>query len=247
MSEENQSSPISAPASTPAAAPPHILVVDDDDRLRDLLKRYLTQADYTVLTARNAADARTKLDLMAVDLVVLDVMMPGMNGIDFARELRQKPGASLPILLLTAKGEAEDRIVGLEAGVDDYLAKPFEPRELLLRISAVLRRAAAPPPPRDTALKLGRFRFDLARLELVDAAGLAVRLSDVEASLLAVLAAAPGKAFSRDELSARSAVAVAPRSVDVQVTRLRRKIEDDPKKPRLLQTARGHGYSLRPE
>jgi two-component system phosphate regulon response regulator OmpR len=240
MSEENQSQ----------AAPdtmPHILVVDDDDRLRDLLKRYLTQADYTVLAAKNAADARAKLALMAVDLIVLDVMMPGMSGIEFARELRRTGNASLPILLLTAKGEAEDRIAGLEAGADDYLAKPFEPRELLLRISAVLRRASAPPPARDTALKLGRFRFDLTRLELLDEGGAPIRLSDVEASLLAVLAANPGKAFSRDELSSRSAVAVAPRSVDVQVTRLRRKIEDDPKKPRLLQTARGHGYSLRPE
>ena len=151
----------------------------------------------------------------------------------------------MPILLLTAQGAAGDRIAGLEAGADDYLAKPFEPRELLLRIGAVLRRAPQPV-AKSSAVRLGRWSFDPARAEL-QAEDAVMRLTDVEASLLAVLAASPGQSFSRDDLSARSLVAVAPRSVDVQVVRLRRKIEDDPRLPRYLQTVRGEGYVLRPD
>ena len=222
---------------------PNILVVDDDDRLRDLLRRYLAEHGHVVITAKDAADAAAKLEHVAVDLIVLDVMMPGLSGVEFTRKLRET--RSVPILLLTARGEPDDRIAGLEAGADDYLAKPFEPRELLLRIGAVLRRAPAAV-PKSTTVKLGRWSFDYERGELRSEDG-AQKLTDVEASLLTVLATAPGQIFSRDDLSARSRIAVAPRSVDVQVVRLRRKIEDDPRSPRYLQTVRGEGYLLRPE
>jgi two-component system phosphate regulon response regulator OmpR len=196
-----------------------------------------------VITAKDAADAAAKLDTIAVDLIVLDVMMPGMTGLDFTRALREKN--AVPILLLTAQGLPEDRIAGLEAGADDYLAKPFEPRELLLRIGAVLRRAPAASAKTGPA-RLGRWSFEPGRAELRGETGVQ-KLTDAEASLLGVLAAAPGQIFSRDELSARSQGEVAPRSVDVQVTRLRRKIEDDPRLPRYLQTVRGEGYVLRPD
>ena len=227
----------------PTEDQPHILVVDDDDRLRDLLRRYLTEHGYVVITARDANDAAAKLENLAVDMIVLDVMMPGVNGLEFTRTLRQS--RTLPILLLTAQGQADDRIAGLEAGADDYLAKPFEPRELLLRIGAVLRRTPLAV-TKPAYVTLGRWRFDPARAELVTD-GETMRLTDVEASLLAILAASPGQAFSREELSARSQVSVAPRSVDVQVVRLRRKIEDDARLPRYLQTVRGEGYVLRPD
>jgi two-component system phosphate regulon response regulator OmpR len=223
---------------------PHILVVDDDDRLRDLLRRYLTEHGHVVITARDAADAVAKLETLAVDMIVLDVMMPGMNGLDLTRQIRTT--SAVPILLLTAQGASDDRIAGLEAGADDYLSKPFEPRELLLRIGAVLRRTPQPV-AKSSVVRLGRWSFDPARAELRGEDEATLRLTDVEASLLAVLAASPGQSFSRDDLSARSQVAVAPRSVDVQVVRLRRKIEDDPRLPRYLQTVRGEGYVLRPD
>jgi two-component system phosphate regulon response regulator OmpR len=221
----------------------HILVVDDDDRLRDLIRRYLAEHGHVAITASSAADAAAKLEQVAVDLIVLDVMMPGMNGLDFTKKLRET--RDVPILLLTARGDADDRIAGLEAGADDYLAKPFEPRELLLRISAVLRRAPVAP-AKSLFVKLGKWIFDPERGEL-KSDEVTEKLTDVESSLLAVLASAPGQIFSRDDLSARSRISVAPRSVDVQVVRLRRKIEDDPKKPRYLQTVRGEGYLLRPD
>jgi two-component system phosphate regulon response regulator OmpR len=222
---------------------PQILVVDDDDRLRALLRRYLAEHGHVVITARDAVEAEAKLENLAVDLIVLDVMMPGMNGLEFAKKIRET--RTVPILLLTARGASDDRIAGLEAGADDYLAKPFEPRELLLRIGAVLRRAPAAV-AKSSTVRLGKWSFDPARAELVGPEG-PQRLTDVEASLLAVLAASPGQSFSRDELSARSTVSVAPRSVDVQVVRLRRKIEEDPRLPRYLQTVRGEGYVLRPD
>jgi two-component system phosphate regulon response regulator OmpR len=178
------------------------------------------------------------------DLMVLDVMMPGETGLEFARALRAERRA-VPILMLTARGEAEERIAGLEAGADDYLPKPFEPRELLLRIAAIMRRAARPPdgPP---PIRLGRWRFDPDRAELSSPTE-TIRLTDVECSLLRVLAQVPGGIVSRDELAERSAVAIAARSIDVQVNRLRRKIEADPRLPRYLQTVRGSGYVLRPD
>lgn len=223
---------------------PHLLVVDDDTRLRSLLARYLGKEGYLVTTAASAAEARAQLRSLAFDLLVLDVMMPGENGLDFAGSLREA-ASTLPILMLTARSEAEQRIAGLEAGADDYLAKPFEPRELLLRIAAILRRAARPPEG-PQPVRLGRWRFDPERLELSAGSEL-VRLTDVEASLLRVLALAPGAIVSRDELADRSRVPIAARSIDVQVNRLRRKIEPDPKLPRYLQTVRGAGYVLRPD
>ena len=223
---------------------PHLLVVDDDTRLRALLARYLGGQGHVVTTAASAAEARACMRSLAFDLLVLDIMMPGQNGLDFAKALRAE-GSDMPILMLTARSEAEERIAGLEAGADDYLPKPFEPRELLLRIAAIMRRNPRPaegPPP----IRLGRWTFDPDRPELT-AGSETVRLTDVETSLLRVLAQTPGGIVSRDELVDRSRVAVNARSIDVQVNRLRRKIEADPKMPRYLQTVRGSGYVLRPD
>lgn len=223
---------------------PHLLVVDDDTRLRGLLARYLGGQGHIVTTAESAAQARAIMRSFAFDLLVLDVMMPGQDGIAFAKALRSE-GCALPILMLTARSEAEERIAGLEAGADDYLPKPFEPRELLLRIAAIMRRAPRPaegPPP----IRLGRWTFDPDRSQLSAGAEI-VRLTDVENSLLRVLAQNPGAIVSRDELVDLSPVPVNARSIDVQVNRLRRKIETDPRLPRYLQTVRGSGYVLKPD
>ncbi len=228
----------------PLADLPHLLVVDDDSRLRALLARYLGEQGHVVTTAGSAVEARARMRSLAFDLVVLDVMMPGQNGVEFARALRRELFA-IPILMLTARGEADDRIAGLEAGADDYLQKPFEPRELLLRIAAILRRAARPvegPRP----IRLGRWRFDPDRSELVSGTE-TVRLTDVETSLLRVLAETPGGIVSREDLLERSRVPMNARSIDVQVNRLRRKIETDSRTPRYLRTVRGSGYVLRPD
>jgi two-component system phosphate regulon response regulator OmpR len=222
---------------------PHVLVVDDDSRLRDLLRRYLTDNGFLVTTAPDAGAARAQLRLFQFDLLVLDVMMPGESGLQLAGSIRTT--GQVPILMLTARGETEDRIAGLEAGVDDYVPKPFEPRELLLRATAILRRAPKPVEAAQ-AVQLGRWRFHPDRAEL-ESADSTVRLTEVEASLLKVLAQAPHAIVSREDLAERSALPVNARSVDVQVTRLRRKIEDDPKLPRYLQTVRGSGYVLRPD
>jgi two-component system phosphate regulon response regulator OmpR len=217
----------------------HVLVVDDDRRIRDLLSRYLRQQGYRVSTASGAREARGRLSIFIFDLIVLDVMMPGENGIDFARALRKD--SDVPILMLTARADAADRVLGLEAGVDDYLAKPFEPKELALRIASILRRAA----PREEApgsVRFGPFEFDLARGELMRE-GEAVRLSESERRILLMLARAPGEAISREAL-AGDGPGGNERTIDVQVNRLRRKIEADPADPRFLQTARGAGYRL---
>ena len=226
---------------------PHILVVDDDSRLRDLLRRYLSDNGFRVSMAGDAAAARTQLNSVDFDLIVLDVMMPGETGVQFTRTLRQE--SAVPILMLTAMGEAEDRIDGLESGADDYLAKPFEPRELLLRIRTVLRRSRGPAPveaPARRHVRFGGFVFDLGRGELFRGHA-RVRLTDVERSPLASLAEAADAALTREDLVARSAVNGNMRTIDVQITRLRRKIETDPKFPRYLQTVRGKGYMLRTE
>lgn len=219
----------------------HILVVDDDTRLRDLLKKYLAENDFRVTTAEDAKDARDKLQSLAFDLIVLDVMMPGESGIDFTNALRKE--SNIPILLLTAMGEADDRIKGLEVGADDYLPKPFEPRELVLRIRTILRRAQLDEEPA-AEIHLGDFAFDLSRQELRKHGEL-VRLTSAEIHLLDVLARNLGKALSREELVKESCIDGGSRTVDVQVTRLRRKIEPDPRLPRYLQTIRGQGYVLR--
>jgi two-component system, OmpR family, phosphate regulon response regulator OmpR len=222
--------------------PAHILVVDDDARLRDLLQRYLVNNGYLVSVAGDAEEAKDRLRSLAFDLVVLDVMLPGQDGVAFTGELRRD--SDLPILLLTARGEPEHRISGLEAGADDYLSKPFEPRELLLRIGTILRRAQASRSDDDT-VRFGPFAFNRATGEL-KRDDQVVHLTSGEIALLQVLAARPGKAVSRAELGEQGRVAGSDRAVDVQMARLRRKIEDDPRQPRYLLTARGSGYVLRP-
>jgi len=233
---------------------PHLLIVDDDDRIRDLLKKYLLRQGFLVTAARDAAQARRLMAGLAFDLVVLDVMMPGEDGLALTRALRAGTGGAgqVPVVLLTARGEARDRIAGLEAGADDYLPKPFEPRELVLRINAILRRA--PPPetaqPAPAVLHLGRLRYEPATGELLAADG-PVRLTQTEAALLRVLADRPGQVVSRErlvELLGRDrgpgGEAAQERAVDVQITRLRRKLEPEPRSPRYLQTVRGEGYML---
>ena len=222
---------------------PHLLVVDDDARLRELLRRYLSDQGFRVTTAGDVAEARARLASIAFDLLVLDVMMPGESGLDLTHSLRQD--SKLPILLLTAMAEPEDRINGLERGADDYLAKPFEPRELVLRIRNILQRV--PQPPLGAAdLRFGACRFDLARGELYRG-GDAVHLTAAEAALLLALARRVGEPVSREALSQEAQFSGNVRTVDVQVTRLRRKIERDPKFPRYLQTVRGTGYVLKPD
>jgi two-component system phosphate regulon response regulator OmpR len=225
----------------------HILVVDDDARLRALLSRYLVGEGFRVTTAETAIDARAKLRAINPDMLVLDVMMPGESGLTLTESLRREQGHELPVLLLTARGAPEDRIAGFEAGADDYLGKPFEPRELVLRIRALLRRAPAPAP--DVAagpVLLGAMTFDTERGELRDADGV-VRLTGGEAALLAALARKPNEVLSREEIGAALGMDEAgERAIDVQVTRLRRKIETDPREPRFLHTVRGRGYVLKP-
>ncbi len=226
----------------------HLLVVDDDERIRGLLQKFLIRSGYLVTVARDAAQARKLLSGLDFDLIVLDVMMPGEDGISLTRALRQR--MQTPILLLTAKGETVNRIEGFEAGADDYLVKPFEPKELLLRINAILRRvpqvSTADPVPK--VLHLGAVRYDMERGELWRG-DQPVRLTATEAALMRLFAQAPGAAISREKLVGdlgREDVAQ-ERAVDVQITRLRRKIEDDPKAPRYLQTVRGEGYMLQPD
>jgi len=218
---------------------PHILVVDDDARLRDLLNQFLARNGFRVSTAADTAAAAAKLQSFAFDLLVLDVMVPGEDGVAFTRRLRE--GSQVPILLLTAMSETQDRINGLSSGADDYLTKPFEPDELLLRIRAILRRV---PPKPAGVVQFGAFTFDMAREQLLQG-DQALHLTAGEASLLRILAQAAGSAIARDELLTRSRLSGGERTVDVTVTRLRRKIEDDPKAPRYLLTVRGEGYRLR--
>jgi two-component system phosphate regulon response regulator OmpR len=222
---------------------PHLLVVDDDERIRSLLQRYLTTNGFRVSGAKDATEARALMKSMAFDLLIVDVMMPGESGLEFTRSIRAHD--STPILMLTARGDAEDRIAGFEGGVDDYLPKPFEPRELLLRCGALLRRAVPVAKSAHTEVKMGDAVFDPDRGEL-RRKGKPVKLTSAESALLKLFAANAGRAFSRTELCSRLGVAL-ERSIDVQVTRLRRKIEDDPKLPLYIQTVRGVGYVLVPD
>ena len=219
---------------------PHLLVVDDDRRIRDLLSRFLNGEGYRVTTADNAADARAKLGSLAFDLLVLDVMMPGETGFQLAKSLRET--SAVPILMLTAKAEADSRIAGLELGADDYVPKPFEPRELSLRIANILKRTIPPAPPVIESVRFGDFVFHLARGELKRAEEI-VHLTDRERDMLRVLAAAPGETVPRMALAGNGG-GVNERAVDVQVNRLRRKIERDPANPLFVQTVRGIGYRL---
>ncbi len=228
---------------------PHLLIVDDDERIRGLLQKFLMRNGFLVTAARDAAHARRILSGLDFDMVVLDVMMPGEDGVSLTRTIRET--STTPIMLLTAKGETEDRIEGLEAGADDYLSKPFEPKELLLRINAILRRMpentdadAAPK-----VLKLGPNRYDIERGEMWRGEDL-VRLTATENQLMKLFAATPGEPISRSKLVedlGRDHGQAQERAVDVQITRLRRKIETDPKQPRYLQTVRGAGYMLAPD
>jgi len=220
----------------------HLLVVDDDVRLRRLLQRYLTEQGYHVTAAANAAEAKAALKNFAFDLMVLDVMMPGQDGVSLVTELRT--GLDLPILLLTALGETENRVNGLAAGADDYLAKPFDPRELLLRIATILRRVA-PATPADQPFRFGPFTLDAGGQELWHG-NERIHLTDAERSLLQILASQPGLAISRQELGQRSRISGSDRAIDTQMARLRRKLEPDPRRPRYLLTKRGEGYVLWP-
>ncbi|MEM0935784.1 MAG: response regulator [Pseudomonadota bacterium] len=232
----------------------HLLIVDDDARIRGLLQKFLMRHGFLVSAARDAAQARRLLSGLEFDLLVLDVMMPGEDGLALTAALRAE--IATPILLLTAKGETGDRIAGLEAGADDYLPKPFEPKELLLRINAILRRVPAEPagPAGPKILYLGPVRYDIEKGEMWRGDE-PVRLTATEAALMRIFSAQPGEALSRAQLVAdlgrdggRDGEGGAQeRAVDVQITRLRRKIEEDPRQPRYLQTVRGAGYMLAPD
>ena len=228
---------------------PHLLIVDDDERIRTLLQKYLMRNGFLVSAARDAAHARRVLSGLEFDLIVLDVMMPGEDGIELTKSLRET--RQTPILLLTAKAETEERIAGLKAGADDYLAKPFEPQELLLRINAILRRIpqeeTASPIPK--VLHLGTLRYDVDKGEMWQG-DVRIRLTATEVQLMRIFSATPGEALSRSKLVeelGRDEGQAQERAVDVQITRLRRKIEADPKQPRYLQTVRGAGYLLQPD
>ena len=237
-----------------AGSEAHILVVDDDARLRALLRRYLADQGFRVTTAADAAEARDTMRFLAPDLLVLDIMMPGESGLDLTDSLRrQSADPDLPVLLLSARGAPEDRIAGFEAGADDYLGKPFEPLELVLRIRAMLRRAApvanaAPTPITHSGpVALGARSFDPDRGELRGETGAVIRLTGGEAALLTALAKKPNQVLSREDIAAALQMdETSERAIDVQVTRLRRKIEDDPRDPRFLHTVRGRGYVLKP-
>lgn len=231
--------------------PPHLLIVDDDARIRTLLQKYLLRNGFLVTAARDAAHARRLMAGLAFDMVVLDVMMPGEDGVSLTRHIRAQ--GPTPVLLLTARGEAEDRITGLEAGADDYLPKPFEPRELLLRLNAILRRSPQPVarPVLPQVLIMGALRYDLERGEL-KRADTPVRLTQTEATLMRFFCQHPGEVITREALvehlsrdrAGHGGMVGQERAVDVQITRLRRKIERDPRDPRHLQTVRGAGYML---
>ena len=218
----------------------HLLVVDDDRRLRDLLSRYLQREGYRVTTAKDATDARVKLDGLTFDLLILDVMMPGESGFELAKSVRRT--SQVPILMLTARAETEHRINGLEIGADDYMAKPFEARELSLRVASILKRAQPTPAPPAESVRFGPFVFHISRGELRRGDEL-IHLTDREKDILRLLAASPGETVPRLSLAGTGAAA-GERAVDVQVNRLRRKIESDPTNPLYLQAVRGVGYRL---
>ncbi len=223
----------------------HILVVDDDTRLRDLLQRFLSEEGFRVTSAADTDEARSKLSAFQFDLLIMDVMLPGESGLDFTRSVRV--ANQVPILMLTAMGETESRIDGLEAGADDYLSKPFEPRELVLRIQSILRRTPSSQSPGGPMIvSMGDVLFDVGR-QVLSRNETPLKLTSTEAQLLTALAREPGRIMSRDELCALCDINGGDRTIDVQVTRLRRKIEPDTRIPRYLHTVRGRGYVLRPD
>lgn len=225
----------------PADDAPHLLIVDDDRRIRDLLSRFLLNEGFRVTTADNAAEARAKLEGISFDLLILDVMMPEETGFDLAKSLRKN--STIPILILSARDEAEMRIEGLEIGADDYVAKPFEPRELSLRVANILKRAQRASPTPAESVRFGQFVFHIGRSELRRGDDV-VHLTDREREMLSVLAAQPGETVPRLALAGGNGSPINERAVDVQVNRLRRKIERDPTNPLIVQTVRGIGYRL---
>jgi two-component system phosphate regulon response regulator OmpR len=227
-------------AESPSDDAAHLLVVDDDMRIRTLLTRYLGSHGFRVSAAASAAEARRQLSMIAFDLLVVDVMMPGESGLEFTEALRQT--SSVPVLMLTARSEVAHRIRGLEVGADDYLAKPFEPRELLLRITSILKRGQQPAAPVVEMVRFGPFTFHLERGELKRAAEV-VRITDRERDILRIFAGRPGETIRRHEFL-KFSNGGGERAVDVQINRLRRKIEADPSNPVYLQTTRGIGYRL---
>ena len=216
----------------------HILVVDDDDRIRELVKQYLNENNYLVTTALNAEDAKKKVDTIKFDLIVLDIMMPGKSGLEFTMENKNK--LYTPIILLTAKGEAEERIHGLEVGADDYLSKPFEPKELVLRIKNILNKTKSKNIKR--LIEFGNVKVDLNK-NLIFSGKKEYKINNTEKTILEFMINSPGKSFSRDEIG-KIINLEKERSIDVIITRLRKKIERDPKNPKFLQTLRGQGYVL---
>ena len=216
----------------------HILIVDDDDRIRNLLKDYLHENDYIVSTAENSDQAKEKLNYLKFDIIILDVMMPGQNGYDLTKEIKQE--IKVPIILLTAKGEVENRIKGLELGADDYLGKPFEPKELLLRIKNIINKNKKID--LKTNYKIGSAEIDLNKM-MVNFNNKSKKINNSEKKVLIEMLVNPGKTYTREEIGKISGI-IQERSIDVMITRLRQKIELDPKKPKYLQTIRGLGYVL---
>ena len=223
----------------------HILVVDDDNRLRNLLERYLREQGFAVTGAKDAYTASVMLKQYKFDLLIVDVMMPNVNGVDFVKQLRVEN--NVPVIMLTAMGETCDRIAGLEAGADDYLAKPFEPVELVLRIKSILKRTPVDNKDELAPLNLGLCLYNVLKKELMTKQGNVIHITPVEQMLLNVLSQKPGQIFTREKLADILGSGQSPRSIDVQITRLRKKIEKDSKNPRYLQTIRGKGYMLLPE
>lgn len=219
----------------------HILVVDDDTRLRNLLQRFLRENSFLVSVAKDADEARFMMQQYKFSLLIVDIMMPKESGLDFLAKLRVE--SSVPVIMLTAMGDVEDRIAGLEQGADDYVSKPFEPKELLLRIGSILKRTPKEK-KENQKLDLGLFIFDMQTKELVSKQGNLLHITPLEQNLLAILGAKSGQVFSREKLSEMLGAGQSPRSIDVQITRLRKKIEKDSKNPRYLQTLRGKGYML---
>ncbi|MBQ8869862.1 MAG: response regulator transcription factor [Alphaproteobacteria bacterium] len=223
----------------------HILVVDDDTRLRSLLKRFLREQGFAVSDAQDANQALEFLNQYKFDLLIVDVMMPKISGIEFLKELRLEN--NVPVIMLTAMGETADRIVGLESGADDYIAKPFEPLELVLRIKNILKRAPIEKNDNQAPLNLGLCLYDVIKKELTTKQGVIIHITPVEQMLLNILSQKVGQIFTREKLADILGSGQSPRSIDVQITRLRKKIEKDSKNPRYLQTIRGKGYMLLPE
>ena len=234
-----QAATIARTPQQPADDAPHLLLVDDDRRIRDLLSRFLSAEGYRVTTAMSASDARAKLNGLHFDLLILDVMMPGETGFDLARFIRKS--STVPIIMLTARHEAEARIEGLQIGADDYVAKPFEPRELALRIGNILKRSAPPPVATLEQVAFGPYVFHLERGELRIGEEI-IHLTDREREMLRILSVAPGETVPRAAITGNGTVN--ERAVDVQIKRLRRKIESDPANPLVLQAVRGIGYGL---